>query len=193
MKVENVPRKIPYKLTHVPAAWSPRTHRQGITNSQAEGIRLIFSSTLQPQVQLHKATKRKTGLLVWISRCENVQRDPPDTPTCLVSPSICFSQVAGELKSQFLPFLTFLAYRVQDCSYSGAVPRVQLDRVDSSARSYTVGSTRKSVSWSQRGDARTPFAIVARYDGIYRPIHVFPKNELILELPEHFELIGSTC
>ena len=154
MKVENVPRKIPYKLTHVPAAWSPRTHRQGITNSQAEGIRLIFSSTLQPQVQLHKATKRKTGLLVWISRCENVQRDPPDTPTCLVSPSICFSQVAGELKSQFLPFLTFLAYRVQDCSYSVAVAPAQSDWVESSDHSHIIGWTRKSILWSQRKETR---------------------------------------
>ena len=75
-------------------------------------------------------------------------------------------QVAGRLKSRFSSFLTFLAYRVQDCSYSGAVQRVQLDRVDSSAPCYTVGSIRKSVSWSQRGDVRTPFVIVARYDGI---------------------------
>jgi len=49
-----------------------------------------------------------------------------------------------------LPFLTFLAYRAQDCSHSGAVPRVQFNRVDSSAPSYTVGSNRKSVSWSQK-------------------------------------------
>jgi len=61
-------------------------------------------------------------------------------------------------------FLTFLAYRAQDCSHSGSVPRVRLDRVDSSAPSYTVGSTRKS-GVSERG-LRTPFVVVTKSDGI---------------------------
>jgi len=69
------------------------------------------------------------------------------------------------LKSRFLLYLTFLAYCAQDCSHSRMVPRVQLDRVDSFAPSYTVGSTRKSVPWSQKGGG-TPFVIIAGDDGI---------------------------
>jgi len=30
------------------------------------------------------------------------------------------------------------------------------------------------------GDTRTPFEIVARYDGIWRPIHFIHENKLIL-------------
>jgi len=93
-------------------------------------------------------SSNKKGLFIWISRCENVQRDPPDSPTWLVFPNTCFYPGGGGLKSLFLQFLTFLAYRAQDSSHSGAVSRVQLDRVDSSAPSHTVSSTQKSVSWS---------------------------------------------
>ena len=73
-------------------------------------------------------------------------------------------------------WLFFSGLRHDFLTAAGEVPRVQLDRVDSSAPSYTVGSTRKSVSWPQRGDMRTPFVIVARYDGSKNVLSHILKN-----------------
>ena len=54
---------------------------------------------------------QKKVSVIWISRCENVQRDPPSTPAWLVLPNICFNACGGELgaplKSRFWKFWRF--------------------------------------------------------------------------------------
>jgi len=103
-----------------------------------------------PRFEIHNTRQQKKSLFIWISRSENVQRDPQTPPPGWFPQIFVLTQAAGWLKSRILPFLTFLAYRAHDCSNSGAVPWVLLDRMDSSAPSYIVGSTRKSVH-SPRG------------------------------------------
>jgi len=65
-------------------------------------------------------------------------------------PKYLINAGGGGLKSRFWPFLTFLACRLHGCSHSGVVAPVQLDRVQSLDPSHTIGSTRKSMPWSQR-------------------------------------------
>ena len=70
-------------------------------------LAVSFSNFLTDYTRL----KIRRGPFIWISRCEDVQRDPPDTPTWLVSPKFVLTQLAGGkgvLKSRFLSFFTLL-------------------------------------------------------------------------------------